>query len=462
MIIIGLFGAEIMKQSCLLVLLVLVVAVSARNNTLNPLTSLPLFDGQFPSNQYTGYVNVNSTSDRNIFYWFVESENDPENDPVLLWLQGGPGCAGTWGMWVEHGPFRLDPFSKQVDLNYYRWTKQANMIFIDQPAGVGFSYAGSPNGEVTGDYQAAEDNYAFLQGFYELFPQFSTNDLWITGESYGGVYVPMLVSQIINGTDTQIRDNLKGFQVGNPVIDCPDLHSPKGTTILIDSYFFHGLISYGDRELWYNNGCNEAFSPSCTALLLESLGAPQPVDGDDLYTNYCTGNGTLEFLDQVPECESLDDKISYYFNLEEVQTALNAKPTLWTSCSLTLDYTMSGSNMLDYYNSFFESAPNLRILVYSGDVDIKTVPHPNTQMCLNALGRPLQKKWTRWTVPGPALPEFDDPSENDITAGYVEVFDTYTYATVRGAGHEVPLYQPAFAYAMFENFIIKGNDDLSA
>ena len=121
---------------------------------------------------------MNETAGREIFYWFVESENDPANDPVLLWMQGGPGCSGVWGMWVEHGPFRLNPFEKEVELNGWAWTRKANMIFIDQPAGVGFSYAGnSSDALVTGDFQAADDNLNFLQGFFELFPQYQQNDV---------------------------------------------------------------------------------------------------------------------------------------------------------------------------------------------------------------------------------------------------------------------------------------------
>ena len=83
-------------------------------------------------------------------------------------------------------------------------------------------------------------------------------------------------------------------------------------------------------------------------------------------------------------------------------------------------------------------------MVYSGDVDIATVPHAYTQLCLSYLNRPLKTQWKRWTV-------------DDITAGYVEVYDTYTFATVKGAGHEVPQYQPYFAFNMFQRFITNGS-----
>ena len=62
---------------------------------------------------------------------------------------------------------------------------------------------------------------------------------------------------------------------------------------------------------------------------------------------------------------------------------------------------------------------------------------------------------SRWTIPGPPLPNPNTP-KNDITAGYVEVYDKYTYCTVRGAGHEAPQYQPHFASAMFNRFLTNG------
>mmetsp|Transcript_16227 Transcript_16227/g.63276 ORF Transcript_16227/g.63276 Transcript_16227/m.63276 type:complete len:118 (+) Transcript_16227:155-508(+) len=116
--------------------------------------------------------------------------------------------------------------------------------------------------------------------------------------------------------------------------------------------------------------------------------------------------------------------------------------------------------MLQLYTSFFDNT-NLRIMVYSGDVDINTVPHPNTQACLYQMNRPVTQSWSRWTVPGPEMPVWSvNPANKDITAGYVEVYDRYTYATVRAAGHEVPLYQPHFGYELFKRFVIDNDPSI--
>lgn len=431
----------------------------------NLIESLPFLDVPLNFSQYSGYITVNQTEERALFYWFVESQNDPANDPVLLWLQGGPGCAGTYALFEEHGPYRIGT-DKQLYLNEWSWNKLANVIFIDAPAGVGFSYSNTSQGLNTGDAQAAQDNYHFLQGFFSVFPSFASNDLWITGESYGGVYVPTLVDQILTGSDTQLQKQLKGFTVGNPVINCPALYT-QGRSTQVDMFYYHGMISYQSRAQWYNSSCDTSVTESCLELyntITESIGH---FSGDDLYTNFCTGNGTLDAFEEVPNCSSLSIRTEWYLNNPDVQVTLGVDIP-WISCTFGLvtgfNYTKSHANMLDYYNKFFDTAPDLRILIFSGDIDIDTVPHSQTQLCLSSLNRPTEQAWGPWTIQGPAIPNIipGHVEKSLITAGYVEQYDSYTYATVKGAGHEVPLYQPHLAYELFKRFVVNGSDNLSS
>merc|ERR1712232_288217 len=86
-----------------------------------------------------------------------------------------------------------------VDLtnNFYNWNQQANVIYLEAPCGVGFSYGTNlPADYITNDNITALDNYEFLQGFFDVYDDFSSNEFWVTGESYGGVYVPTLAYQI--------------------------------------------------------------------------------------------------------------------------------------------------------------------------------------------------------------------------------------------------------------------------
>jgi carboxypeptidase C (cathepsin A) len=174
-------------------------------------------------NQFSGYVKVSET--KNLHYWFVESQNDPVNDPIAFWTNGGPGCSGLYGFLTENGPFSSVNSDLTLSLNPYSWNRIANMVFIEQPCGVGFSYSDqespydSDGGDyVTNDEQAAKDNYQIIQQFFNRYPQYRTNNLYIASESYGGHYMPQLSQEIVNrntaGNDPLL--NFKGMMVGNP------------------------------------------------------------------------------------------------------------------------------------------------------------------------------------------------------------------------------------------------------
>lgn len=128
---------------------------------------------------FSGYVNIGVRG--KLFFWFVESQSaTAATDPVLLWTNGGPGCSGLVGFLTENGPFR--PTEKgNLTLNPTAWNTLANMVYIEQPVGVGFSVA---SGKLKySDAQAAEDNLNFLKGFFKLFPQYDHNRFYLTSES---------------------------------------------------------------------------------------------------------------------------------------------------------------------------------------------------------------------------------------------------------------------------------------
>ena len=160
-------------------------------------------------------------------------------------------------------------------LNPYSWNKNANIIYVDAPVGVGFSYSNTTEGLSTNDNQTASDNYAFLNGWYAEFPAFQNNDLYITGESYGGVYVPTLTYEILTSPPSVPKNKLAGLVIGNPVINCPQ-NEVQGPSIQIDLYYYHGLISFLSRQNWYNQGCGTTpTSPTCISTyqaIVSSIG----------------------------------------------------------------------------------------------------------------------------------------------------------------------------------------------
>uniref|UniRef100_A0A7C9FLW6 Carboxypeptidase n=1 Tax=Opuntia streptacantha TaxID=393608 RepID=A0A7C9FLW6_OPUST len=169
---------------------------SSSDLSLDPFTQQKLVkNGRLPGQNfdvdfahYSGYITVNEKSGRAFFYWFVESDGNPSSKPLLLWLNGGPGCSSiAYGMAEEIGPFHIRKDGKSVYLNRHSWNKVANVLFLDSPAGVGFSYSNTSSDlHTNGDKRTAQDNLKFLLGWFEQFPQYKGRDFYIAGESYGG------------------------------------------------------------------------------------------------------------------------------------------------------------------------------------------------------------------------------------------------------------------------------------
>jgi len=160
-------------------------------------TTLPL-NITFATNTYSGYLDVNGTT-KKLHYMFTESFSDPATDPLIIWFNGGPGCSSLLGFFQENGPWIVDDSNNATGTIYenpYPWNMRANVMYLESPAGVGFSVGASDADWKHNDFSQGADAFAALQNFFLRFPHLVANDIWVSGESYGGIYVPMLTWQI--------------------------------------------------------------------------------------------------------------------------------------------------------------------------------------------------------------------------------------------------------------------------
>ena len=102
------------------------------------------------------------------------------------------------GYLQEHGPYVMEDETNYFHKNDYSWNKETNMLYIESPAGVGFSFCDNQNLCNFNDETSSADNLDALLSFYAKFPEYRTHDLYISGESYAGVYVPYLAWRIDN------------------------------------------------------------------------------------------------------------------------------------------------------------------------------------------------------------------------------------------------------------------------
>ncbi|CAL2234227.1 unnamed protein product [Prunus armeniaca] len=392
--------------------------------------------------QYAGYVTVDPQAGRALFYYFVESPQDSSTKPLLLWLNGGPGCSSFgYGAMEELGPFRVNSDRKTLFRNEYAWNNVANVLFLESPAGVGFSYSNTTSDyENVGDKRTAQDSYKFLINWLERFPQYKTRDFFMTGESYAGHYIPQLASTILqhNKATNQTKIiNLKGIALGNAWID-----DSTGQLGIYDYLWTHALNS-DETNAGIHKYCDFASdnsSSSCDKYQNQAMDEAGNVDIYNIYAPLCkisqakspsTSTGSVNGFDPCS-----DYYVDTYLNLAEVQAALHVKPTNWSGCG-GVGWTDSPTTMLPTIKQL--TASGISLWMYSGDTDGR-VPFTSSRYALNTLKLPLQTAWRPWY-------------SNTEVGGYVAGYEGLTLATIRGAGHMVPSYQPQRALTFISSFL---------
>ena len=461
-----------MLRSAFLTVLVCLAGIALAD----PVTSLPGLNEPLNFTVDSGYITVDEEHGRALFYVYTGSQRNESTDPLVIWFTGGPGCSSLIALLSEHGPFQMNftAGGQGINLNPYAWNKVANVIYLESPAGVGFSYSNTTDDYTTGDMQTAMDAYAFLQGFLDKFPNLRSNPFWVTGESYGGHYVPeftFYVSMKNREVDATRQINLVGMMAGNPWT-APDIEA-FGVT---DNWWERAMISeavhnaidsyctYKEIAFWIVNNVSavtmmsaprwkEAYgsaTPNQTlcynALMEGSLVQFGGVNILGVYLDVCNAGTQGDIPDQPNYCS--DSQLTTYLNLPQVQEALHVRgiPVAWAECSSKVHYSTDDTQMsvLFAYRYFFDNT-TLRVLVYSGDNDA-IVPTTGTRRWVRSLNRPIVSDTHQWFV---------DTNGRQV-GGWAIQYDRFTFTTVRDAGHMVPFMQPKRALYMFQTFIEGG------
>jgi len=405
---------------------------------------LPGQPGGFTFRQYSGYVTIDAKAGTSLFYYFAEAIQNPDKQPLVLWLNGGPGCSSIgYGALEELGPFLVNPDGKTLSYNRNAWNQVANVLFLESPAGVGFSYSNTTSDyAITGDNLTAQESYAFLVNWFNRFPKYKSREFYIAGESYAGYYIPELASTILEHKKLSQASfiNFKGIMVGNGLMN--------SDTDFLGTYQYarsHALISTQTYEQVISNCTNSKFDETeCQLLENQVYNEMGNIDIYSIYTPKCIANASIKTKQEeaeIPYDPCRDYYIDAYLNSPDVQKAIHANvtklPYPWTSCSDILPWADSVSTVLPIYRQLIASG--LRILVFSGDQDAR-VPVTSTELSIDELKLPIQTPWYPWV-------------NGDEVGGYTVIYKGLTFATVRGAGHEVPEFQPSRALTLFKYFV---------
>ena len=325
----------------------LLLALAAAAPEEDNVPSLPQCPG-FRHAVYSGYLKVSET--KKLHYVLTESDKDPSNDPLVIWFNGGPGCSSLLGMFMEIGPCVVDDGETEFHANPAPWNQELNMLYIEQPVDVGYSYAGTDEDKHITDAISSADNLQALLSFYEKFPELKERDLYISGESYAGIYVPWLAFRIHEHNQAGGKIPLKGIAVGNGATKWEYDTTPS----YIPFAYMHNLMSKEQYDIFKEDGCEEYFRdvlPSTMTQRCKDMWAKfekhtERLNWYDIYRDTYDGglgksrvgkaivNGTERTYKRgftqnqytpwiKSEGQLLGDALSDYLNTEEVRIALH-------------------------------------------------------------------------------------------------------------------------------------------
>jgi carboxypeptidase D len=409
---------------------------------------------------YAGLLTADPVANGKFFYWLFEHE-DAANKPLMIWLNGGPGCSSMDGLFLELGPLRLsNPSNPVVTKNPHSWHHLANIVFIDQPVGTGLSFTSNKKGYAKNDDMINTHFYEFLTNFLKLHDRYTTKDpatgqlksrkIFFTGESHAGHYIPNIVTHILKKnkeiTQENIYIDIGGAALGNPWMD------PKNQYDANEIAYGLGIINSGQKNylMQKKQQCQKSLNSGklnnrvCFDLLDEVIDATHVKGMNTKMLMYDARKSISNPASFPPGHEDVER----YMNQRDVRKAIHAEasPQRFVECA---DPPYDALAQQDGKGSTKELAEmldaNVQTLVYSGQYDL-ICNHIGTETTLKELQWSGQKGWLE-AKPGIFV------DDNKHIHGYVTQHKNLQKLVILNSGHMVPMDQPEAALIMMREFL---------
>ncbi|KAK4743307.1 hypothetical protein SAY87_001308 [Trapa incisa] len=439
-------------------------------------TTLPGYSGTLPFTLETGYTSVGEIE---FFYYFVHSQGKPDTDPVLLFINGGPGCTGLNGLMYQIGPlsFNVSDYTGGMPSLMDKgnaWTETSSIIFLDAPVGTGFTYATSTSAYTSTDTLTAQQVHAFIREWMTDHPSFQKNPFFLGTDSYAGILTPMLAQDILQGNEALLDPlvNLKGMTLSSP-------HTYTDLETNSKIPFAHRLTLISDalyEEVKTNCGGNYVSNTSatCTESLDEVDQCIEYISRQNVLEPYCAflspesheafrqaGEGrekhrralqsfTKDYMLSLYRprdfwCKNFDYLLmDFWLSYPSVREALGVRNGMAGTvfrCNISLSYSVDVSDVVEYHKNLTERG--MQVLVFSGDHDM-VIPHNSIEAWIKSLGLTVDFDWRPWFVDGQVA---------GYTVKYINSGYRLTYATIKGSGHSPPEYKRKECYQMFDRWI---------
>lgn len=436
-------------------------------------TTLPGLSNVAPSlvpEMYAGHISITNdtttSSSGSLFFWkFLKPSQDSQK--LIIWLNGGPGCSSMDGALMESGPFRVTE-DLQLEYNEGSFHEAADIVYVDQPRGTGFSSAGDQDGYDVDLDEVALHFVQFLKNYYQVFPEDLTKDLYITGESYAGQYIPFIAKAVLE--DAELADvSLQGLVIGNGWID------PVAQSLSYIPYLLESQIISTTDKFWpslmkdqehcqnaiNNPGGKDAFSITIcenilNRILLYTKDTSLPED------QQCLNMYDTQLRDSYPSCgmnwpPDLKNVISYLTQTEFVK-AVNVDPSkakVWRECDSQVSKFLKNKHSKPSIHLLPDILQRLEIVLFGGDRDIIC----NNRGVLDLIDN---MQWLGSKGYSELMQTYDWKYDGN-KVGEVKTERNLTFVNVFNSSHMVPFDKPLEARGVFDimikNFDLKTDGD---
>ncbi|KDQ13772.1 hypothetical protein BOTBODRAFT_33214 [Botryobasidium botryosum FD-172 SS1] len=296
-------------------------------------------------------ISAKSKEERKLFFWMFPSQSNVGSDDLVIWLNGGPGCSSLQSLLQENGPISFQPGQPGPTPNPYSWTTAANVMWIDQPVGTGYS-AGKP--DITDDVKGADEFVGFLGQFFSTFTELQGKKLWLTGESFAGMYIPYISNHIYGHPELKNAGiNLQGFLLFDASISYNVVLETIPTVAFLDQW--NDVLKLNSTFVSQVQAASDdcGYTDYMAKYVTYPPNGPLPLPGGsssvsshcDIY-NQALAAAKLanpcyhrhHFMDECPKpADPLKTKkgIPNFFENPDLQAALHVSPREWTECGGT-------------------------------------------------------------------------------------------------------------------------------
>ncbi|KAF8919845.1 Alpha/Beta hydrolase protein [Mucidula mucida] len=409
--------------------------------------------------QASGFINLDEDSDDALWFWYFDARSDPDNKPLTLWLNGGPGCSSMIGLFEENGPCTVDADGENTIYNPYSWNNASNMIYIDQPFGAGFSTGSTL---VNTSYEAAPIVWKAFQIFFEHknFQHLQGRDFIIATESYGGRFGPVFTefflaqndridSGEIDGTKIEVTKLIINNGKHDPLIqfktvidfarDAPSYGPLANSSVIRDAEKAYNETCAPALEGCNDNGddetCHDAAIACTNDVFLPLVGDRE---ADDLRQNSSTG----KVFPPTFYADFIRDK--------GVKKLIGAKGATFDQCDSSAHFRFAASG--ETGRSFLSNLARLanggrvQLLLWAGDADMKA-DWLGIHECISEMDW-FGKQYFSAMPLLPLISEGETVGQHKVVPG-----QALSFVRVFSAGHAMPAFQPKVAQDVFTKFI---------